>query len=147
MSPTIPLQKIYPQLTQLGLFLIAARGRGRRSHSVLHRGDRVAWRFPNELPIAGKPADVYATLVKTHAALAASTYPKLLFAAEPGTLVSPALAESLARELHDCRLVKLGSGVHLLQEDHPETIGRSVAAFISEVVARSVLGARHLSAK
>jgi haloalkane dehalogenase len=53
--------------------------------------------------------------------------------ADPGALVAPALAEGLARELHDCKLVKLGSGVHLLQEDHPETIGRSVAAFITEV--------------
>jgi haloalkane dehalogenase len=98
---------------------------------------RPTWRFPNELPIAGKPADVYAMLETAHAALAASTYPKLLFCANPGALVSPALAESLARELDDCRLVKLGPGVHLLQEDHPETIGRSVAAFIDEVEGRS----------
>jgi haloalkane dehalogenase len=102
---------------------------------------RPTWRFPNELPIAGKPADVYATLEKAHAALTASTYPKLLFAADPGALVSPALAESLARELHDCQLVKLGSGVHLLQEDHPESIGRSVAAFIAEVERRGAKAA------
>ena len=86
---------------------------------------RPTWRFPNELPIAGEPADVYATLESAHAALTASTYPKLLFAADPGALVSPAFAEDFARKLHDCRLVKLGSGMHFLQEDHPETIGRS----------------------
>ncbi len=97
---------------------------------------RPTWRFPNELPIAGEPADVYATLDKAHAALAASTYPKLLFAGDPGALVSPALAEDFAHKLHDCRLVKLGSGMHFLQEDHPETIGRSVAAFIAEVEGR-----------
>jgi len=93
---------------------------------------RPTWRFPNELPIEGAPADVYATLETAHAALAAATYPKLLFAADPGALVPPALAGEFARELHDCRLVRLGAGVHFLQEDHPETIGRSVAAFISE---------------
>jgi haloalkane dehalogenase len=97
---------------------------------------RPTWRFPNELPIAGEPADVYATIEKAHAALAASTYPKLLFSADPGALVPPAVAEDLARKLHDCRLVKLGAGVHFLQEDHPETIGRSVAAFIAEVESR-----------
>jgi haloalkane dehalogenase len=86
-------------------------------------------RFPNELPIAGQPANVYATLEKAHAALAASTYPKLLFAADPGGLVSPAFVEDLARKLYDCRRVKLGS-------DHSEMIGRSVAAFIAEVEAR-----------
>ena len=94
---------------------------------------RPTWRFPNELPIAGEPSDVYTTMEAAHAALAASTYPKLLFAADPGALVSPDLAEGFARELQDCRLVMLGPGLHFLQEDHPDTIGRSVAAFIAEV--------------
>jgi haloalkane dehalogenase len=98
---------------------------------------RPTWRFPNELPIAGEPADVYAAMERAHAALTASTYPKLLFAAEPGALVPPAFAEELAGKLKDCRFVKLGDGVHFLQEDHPETIGRSVAAFIAEVEGRA----------
>jgi haloalkane dehalogenase len=101
------------------------------------------WRFPNELPIAGEPADVVATLEKAHAALAASTYPKLLFAADPGALISPAFAEEFAGKLKDCRLVRLGAGVHFLQEDHPETIGREVSAFIVKVEG---LGA-HLGAQ
>ena len=58
---------------------------------------RPTWRFPNELPIAGEPADVYATMERAHAALAASTYPKLLFAAEPGGLVPPAFARGAGR--------------------------------------------------
>jgi haloalkane dehalogenase len=94
---------------------------------------RPTWRFPNELPIAGEPADVYAVIEKAHAALAVSTYPKLLFAADPGALVSPAFAEDFSRKLHNCRLIKLGAGVHFLQEDHPETIGRSVAAWIGKL--------------
>lgn len=94
---------------------------------------RPTWRFPNELPIAGEPVDVTAMIERAHAALAASTYPKLLFSADPGALVSPALAEDFARRLHDCRLVALGPGLHFLQEDHPDTIGRSVAALIAEV--------------
>jgi haloalkane dehalogenase len=57
------------------------------------------WRFPNGLPIAGEPAAVTATLEKAHAALAVSAYPKLLFAADPGALVSPAFAEEFAGKL------------------------------------------------
>jgi haloalkane dehalogenase len=95
------------------------------------------WRFPNELPIAGEPADVYATIRLAHAALATSTYPKLLFAADPGALVSQAYAEELAGKLNDCRFVRLGDGLHFVQEDHPETIGRAVAAFIAEVEGRA----------
>jgi haloalkane dehalogenase len=94
---------------------------------------RPTWRFPNELPIAGEPADVYAMLERAHAALAASTYPKLLFAGDPGAIVSPTVAEDFARKLPNCRLVKLGSGLHYLQEDHPEIIGETVAEFIAEV--------------
>ena len=59
-----------------------------------------------------------------HEALAASTYPKLLFAAEPGALIAPAFAEELAGKLTDCRFVQLGDGLHFLQEDHPEAIGQ-----------------------
>ena len=99
------------------------------------------WAFPSELPIAGEPADVYAMMSRAHEALAASSYPKLLFAAEPGALVPPAFAEELAGKLRDCRFVKLGDGIHFLQEDHPETIGRSVAAFIGEVEGRKTKSA------
>ena len=98
---------------------------------------RPTWRFPNEIPIAGLPADVTALMERAHATLAVSTYPKLLFFADPGALVSPALAEEFARKLKDCRLVELGDGIHFLQEDHPEAIGRAVAAFIAEVESRS----------
>jgi len=94
---------------------------------------RPTWRFPNELPIAGEPTDVYALLEQAHAALSASRYPKLLFAGNPGALVSPAFAESFAASLCDCRVVQLGAGAHYLQEDHPDTIGRTVAAWIGEI--------------
>jgi haloalkane dehalogenase len=94
---------------------------------------RPTWRFPNELPIAGEPADVYATLEKAHTALASSRYPKLLFSADPGALVSPSLAVSFSAALDNCKLVQLGAGVHFLQEDHPEAIGRAVANWIGEL--------------
>jgi haloalkane dehalogenase len=94
---------------------------------------RPVWRFPNELPIAGEPADVHAALDAAHRALAASRYPKLLFYAEPGALVSPALARSFAAGLPNCKAVNLGAGAHYLQEDHPDTIGRSVAGWIADL--------------
>src|SRR5260370_42286933 len=84
---------------------------------------RPTWRFPNELPIAGEPADVHSTLEKAHRALAPSSYPKLLFAGNPGALVSPTFAESFAKGLKNCRVVHLGSGINYLQEDHPDVIG------------------------
>lgn len=94
------------------------------------------WRLPNELPIAGQPADVNEMLEKAHLALAKAPYPKLLFAGDPGALVSPAFAEAFAARLHDCQLVQLGAGAHYLQEDHPETIGRCIAEWIARNHAR-----------
>jgi len=94
---------------------------------------RPTWRFPNEIPIAGEPADVYQTMENAQRALAQSSYPKLLFVGDPGALVSPALAESFAATLKNCRLVKLGSGVHYLQEDHPEVIGATVKEWLIDL--------------
>jgi haloalkane dehalogenase len=91
--------------------------------------------LPRELPIEGEPADVDEALQSAHAALAASTYPKLLFVGEPGALVSPAFAERFAATLQHCAVAALGAGVHFLQEDHPEAIGRSVAGWIAGVEA------------
>ncbi len=87
---------------------------------------RPTWRFPNELPIAGEPADVNSTLKKAHRALAHSSYPKLLFTGNPGVLVSPAFAQTFATGLKNSRVVQLGAGRHYLQEDHAEVIGATV---------------------
>jgi haloalkane dehalogenase len=94
---------------------------------------RPIWRLANELPIAGEPADVYETLTAAHDALRASTYPKLLFTGNPGALVSPDFATSFARTLTACTVVHLGPGYHYLQEDHPETIGSTLAGWIAGI--------------
>jgi len=94
---------------------------------------RPTWRFPNELPIEGEPADVYSAMEKAHDALAQSTYPKLLFVGNPGALISPAFAESFAKGLKNCRIVQLDSGLHFLQEDHPEVIGTTVRQWLIDL--------------
>lgn len=90
-------------------------------------------RLPNELPIAGTPTDVHAISERDHAALRASTYPKLLFCGDPGALISPAEAERFAARLHNCRLIPLGPGVHYLQEDHPDAIGTAIHDWLGEI--------------
>jgi len=93
---------------------------------------RPTWRFPNELPIEGRPADVYSTIEEAHRALARSTYPKLLFVGNPGALISPAFAETFAKGLKNCRIVQLNSGLHYLQEDHPDVIGAHIKEWLIE---------------
>jgi haloalkane dehalogenase len=94
---------------------------------------RPTWRFPNELPIEGKPADVYSTIEKAHQSLAKSSYPKLLFVGNPGALISPSFADSFAKGLKNCRVVHLSSGRHFLQEDHPDVIGASIKEWLIEL--------------
>jgi haloalkane dehalogenase len=94
---------------------------------------RPTWRFPNELPIAGEPADVYSTMLEAHAALSHSSYPKLLFAGDPGALVSPAFAEEFAKGLRNCSVVHLGPGAHYLQEDHPQAIGANIKQWLTDL--------------
>ena len=74
---------------------------------------------------------------RAHAALATTDLSEASLRRWHSGLVPPAFAQGLAGTLKDCQFVKLGDGVHFLQEDHPETIGRSVAAFIADVESRS----------
>jgi haloalkane dehalogenase len=87
--------------------------------------------LPNDLPIEGEPADVFAALTQAHEALARSTYPKVLLAGDPGALVSPAFARSFAANLINCEVETLGPGAHYLQEDHPAAISAATARLIS----------------
>jgi haloalkane dehalogenase len=94
---------------------------------------RPTWRFPNDLPIEGEPADVYTVIEEAHRALAQSSYPKLLFAGDPGALVSPAFAESFANGLKNCRLIHIGPGIHYLQEDNPVAIGSTIHEWLKQL--------------
>jgi haloalkane dehalogenase len=91
--------------------------------------------LPRQLPIEGEPADVYATLEAAHAALRQSDFPKLLFVGTPGALVSPDFAHRFAASLKHCHVLQLGSGLHYLQEDHPDAIGHAIAGWIAGVEA------------
>jgi haloalkane dehalogenase len=101
---------------------------------------RPTWRFPNDLPIEGEPADVYSTIQEAHRALAQSTYPKLLFVGDPGALISPAYAKSFAEGVMNCQVVQLSSGLHYLQEDHPDVIGSSIKEWLTELNIASTSG-------
>lgn len=97
---------------------------------------RPIWRLPNELPIAGEPADVCAILENAHGALRRSAYPKMLFVGDPGALVSPEFATSFAADLQNCEVVPLGAGAHYLQEDHPQAIAAGVRRMIGIAAER-----------
>src|SRR3984885_5200850 len=90
------------------------------------------YRFPNELPIAGTPSDVYAMAMAYHDWLLETETPKIFFHAAPGIFIPPARATFYRECLKSCRAVDLGEGYHYLQEDHADTIGKEIAAWLGD---------------
>ncbi|WP_296744287.1 haloalkane dehalogenase [Mesorhizobium sp.] len=100
-----------------------------------------ALRLPRELPIENQPTDVAAISAHDHRALRLSTYPKLLFAGDPGALISVQAAKEFAAGLKNCSFIDLGPGAHYLQEDHSDAIGKAIAGWLPEIVlAESAAG-------
>jgi haloalkane dehalogenase len=89
------------------------------------------WRWPNEIPIGGEPADVAEIVGAYNRWLQETELPKLLFYAEPGALVPPPMVEWARSALSNLQTVDLGQGIHYLQEDHAEAIGREVARWVA----------------
>ena len=89
------------------------------------------WRWPNEIPIEGEPADVTEIVGAYNGWLQETQLPKLLFHADPGALIPAPMVEWARSSLPNLETVDLGKGIHYVQEDHPETIGREVARFTS----------------
>ena len=84
------------------------------------------WRWPNELPIEGEPADVWEAVEAYHEWLQRTELPKILFHATPGALMSAPLVESLTSTLKNLKTVDIGPGLHFVQEDNPHKIGREL---------------------
>jgi haloalkane dehalogenase len=114
-----------------------------RAPFLTRESRKPVWRFPNDLPIEGRPADVYSTLEVAEEALIQSTYPKLLIVGNPGALVTPAFADSCAKKLKNCRAVQLSSGLHYLQEDHPDVIGANIKEWLLDLGIGSRPGGNH----
>ena len=56
-----------------------------------------------------------------------SELPKLLFAADPGALMTAPAVEWAKQNLKNLSVVDIGPGIHFVQEDHPHLIGSEIA--------------------
>ena len=91
------------------------------------------YRFPNEIPFDGHPADV-AELVRAYFAwLVNTSVPKLMFWGNPGRIISPETAKELASQMKNVKGVEISPGRHYLQEDDPHLIGRATKEFVEQV--------------
>lgn len=88
------------------------------------------WRWPNELPINGEPADVATIVAAYNEWLQKTDIPKLLFYVSPGALVRESDVAWCRENLSNLITVDLGDGIHFIQEDHPHEIGEGLAKWL-----------------
>jgi len=98
----------------------------RRPFAEPGEGRRPTLTWPREIPIEGEPADVTAIATAYADWLAKSHVPKLFVKAEPGLLVVGGANLDFARGLRAQDEVKV-AGLHFLQEDSPDEIGRAIS--------------------
>ncbi len=89
---------------------------------------RATLTWPREIPIEGEPADVAAVCEANCAWLESSDVPKLFFSADPGMMVTGAVAER-CRAFPNLTEVRV-KGLHYVQEDSPDDIGQALADWI-----------------
>lgn len=100
----------------------------RRPWQAAGESRRPMLQWPRELPIDGAPADVVRIVEQYSAWLAGSPLPKLFVNAEPGSILV-GRARAVCRTWPNQREVTV-RGLHFVQEDSPDDIGRAVAEFV-----------------
>jgi haloalkane dehalogenase len=88
------------------------------------------WVWPNEIPIDGQPTDVHQIVTNYSQWLQETPLPKLLFYADPGAITNALAVEWSKANLENLETVDLGRGIHYLQEDHPNAIGKALSSWI-----------------
>ncbi|MEM9454563.1 MAG: haloalkane dehalogenase [Myxococcota bacterium] len=88
------------------------------------------WRWPNEIPIGGEPADVAERIAAYNAKLQQSPVPKLLLHSTPGALIGPPMVQWCKDNLPNLEVVHVGDGIHFIQEDAPHEIGRALSEWL-----------------
>jgi len=83
--------------------------------------------WPNEIPIAGQPAETTRIIANYNAFLERTVIPWLFLYASPGATAPADAADYWAVRAKNIETVYIGSGLHYVQEDQPYAIGRAIA--------------------
>src|SRR5215472_12317069 len=85
------------------------------------------WRWPNEIPIAGEPADVVEAVESYNRWLTSTELPKLLVYATPGAVITATEVAWCQQHLKNLTTAAIGPGIHYIQEDNPHRIASELA--------------------
>lgn len=102
----------------------------RRPFTTPGESRRPTLTWVRQIPIDGEPADVHAAAASYADWLATSTLPKLFLRAEPGAILSGDAMIETVRAWPELTEVAI-SGIHFVQEDSPDEIGRAIAQWMT----------------
>lgn len=94
-----------------------------------------SWRWPNEIPIEGKPEDVTKAVSDYNQKLQKSNIPKSVIYGEPGAVITKPVVDWCVKNLSNLKTVNIGAGIHYLQEDNPHTSGLEIAKWYESIPA------------
>jgi haloalkane dehalogenase len=97
---------------------------------------RPMWRWPNQIPLDGEPAEVVDVVAHYARWLGESDVPKLLLTFEPGILIRAPMVAWCREHIRRLEVQPIGPGSHFVQEDHPEAIGDAVKAWRRRIVGQ-----------
>jgi haloalkane dehalogenase len=89
--------------------------------------------FPRDIPIGGEPQDVVKELEWIDATLAKAGIPMLLLTFEPGAIIQKAEIEWCRATFPTLIIKEMGPGIHFVQEDQPQRIGRAIGNWLGEL--------------
>jgi haloalkane dehalogenase len=101
----------------------------RRPFAEPGEGRRPTLTWPREIPIDGEPADMAAIVAAYADWLAMSAVPKLFVKAKPGALLAGGANLDFVRGW-PAQVEVTVAGIHFLQEDSPDEIGRAIAGWM-----------------
>ena len=101
----------------------------RRPFAAPGEGRRPTLTWPRQLPVAGEPPDVHAIATEYAGWLGTSNVPKLFLKVEPGAFLAIDGLVNLVRGW-PALTEKTVAGIHFVQEDSPDEIGRAIAGWM-----------------
>jgi haloalkane dehalogenase len=94
---------------------------------------KILCKFPQNLCIAGEPENINDIQQDYMTWLQESEIPKLLLHSDPGCLIPKAMADWCKDNLPNCDTVFVGDGLHYIQEDSPDKIGKTISNWLRRI--------------
>lgn len=88
------------------------------------------WMWPREVPIGGQPASSIQLMKDIQAFMGETKMPVLLAYANPGVLIPPQAVPFYTGLISQLETAFIGQGLHFIQEDQPDAIGRAISDWL-----------------